>query len=692
MSESPHLEAASVNQSLIETGGDTTVLQLPAPATSPDGGTPRRPSTPKAPGVRFARVMFTLILLLNVIGAGGVWAARTVAVAQHTLVDLRGHLAHIEAKTANLTSMQLTTLQEIQVELGQVNSDLQTLDGLIPLNGRVDVGGAGAAHRVLRLGIDALTGVREGITIATILQPASQGLIYSLTHSPAELQAHGDHLLTLDDVHQAQRHLAVAKEAWARVLQDRQAITPKDLQALHQAQLTRLIQKLDGLAPTVATGFDLASAVVDWLPRVLGLSGPIHFLLLDLDSDELRATGGFQGNYADLTVTNGALTSGVHLHDVYTLDCPNKVCPPRDVPAEFSWFTIGGGHFGLRDTNLNPDFPTSAALASQYYQLESGHAVDAVITITPTVIEGIMRTVGPLQVAGFGVRVTADNLRNLLHYYHQNPQIAEQLGISPTALGTSIAKVFDVLVAQALFAKLSALTSAQQVALGKTLLGYLNTKDIQVFVSNSRVERILSQLHMAGTVITSKGDSEFVVDTNDGGSYANADMRETISDEITLDAKGGAAHNLTVTHTFATVQHNYAQTGTYEDLVRVIVPRSATGLTIRGPCTPVQVVQTDHLALACQFSLDRGATSTLSFSWYVPNVAPTQNGGTYQLLVQRQAGASDDVHVKVLPAPGASLGLVAGPGTMESEAYSWSATPLTNDTSLAARVTNGMHH
>jgi hypothetical protein len=688
MRDQPQWDAAPHGDGQAEADEDTVIM--PSQGRQPPGrydiGVARRPARTRNHSVIFARVMFSLVLLVSLLGVGGVWALRTVGVAQRTLNDLKYHLTHIESVAPSISTLQPTALQAVQSDLAPAEADLRTLDSLIPLQGQLDVGGLGAAHRVLRLGSDALVSVQEGITAATVLQPALQGFMYSLTHSQADLQAHGDHVLTLQDVHVAQRHLALAKNAWSNVRKDRLAISSGDLQSLHNAQVTRLVQKLDTLAPSVASGFNLASAVLDWSPRALGLSGPIHFLLFDMDSDELRATGGFQGNYADLTVSGGALTSGVHLHDIYTLDCPNQDCPPRPVPAEYSWFPLADGLFGVRDANLNPDFPTSAGLTAHLYELEAGHSVDAVIAITPAVVEGIMRAVGPVQVNPFGVTVTADNLRNLLHFYHQNPQIAEGLGISASALGTSINKVFDVLVAQALFAKLAALTAQQQTALAKSLSGYLKTKDIQVFVNNTRVEDNLAQFGVAGQVIKSQGDSVFVVDTNDGASYANADVQEAITDVVTLDAKGGASHALAVTHTFADVQHDYVQTYRYSDLVRVIVPRTATHLNVNGPCAPVSTTQSDHLVLACQFSLQRGASSVISFSWYVPGVLPSGSNQSYQLLLQRQAGANDAVHVSVLPPAGATLALDGTPGKVVNGHVEWSATPLTADTTLAATV------
>ncbi len=312
---------------------------------------------------------------------------------------------------------------------------MRTLNQVIPFAGGLEFGGQGAAHRVLTLAQHALGAAKEGMAAAIVLEPALRGLLFSVTHPKADPVAAGQHLLSAQDVFTAQGHLDQAKVYWDAVVQDRTHITAADLESLHNAQVTQLVAKLDTLMPQATNGLGLASALLDWAPRIMGLSGPVHILLFDMDTDELRATGGFLGNYADLVMDGGALTSGVHLHDVYTFDCPNQVCPLRPVPDEYSWFKIAGSHFGMRDSNLDPDFPTSAGMAEHLYEQQGGPPADMVVAITPAVIEGILRALGPITAPKFGVTVTADTLRDQIHYYHQNPQIALNLGISAVRAG-----------------------------------------------------------------------------------------------------------------------------------------------------------------------------------------------------------------------------------------------------------------
>jgi hypothetical protein len=655
-------------------------------ATPPSRGI-SGPAPTRVPGLRLARVVISVIIVLNLAGAAGLWAYRLVHQGRQLSADVQLHLKRVESVLNSPTVLQAATLHKLQPEFAAIESDLRQLDGLLPLSDLVSFGPEAAAHRVLRLGIDAVQMAEAGSTAIETLQPSLQALLFSVTHAPETPLPSGLHYLTPNDVHSAQADLQTAAYSWSYVLHDRDSLTTADVRSLGMPQITRFVGLLDKNRARISTALGFANALLDWSPDALGLNGPVHYLLLNMDTDELRATGGFLGNYADLTISAGALTSGIHFHDTYTLDCPNRVCPARPVPEGYEWFTVAGDAFGMRDANLDPDFPTAAGLISQQYQIEGGPHVDGVFAVTPAVIEGLLRAIGPVQVPRFNVQVTADNLRSTLHYYHQNSQIAESLGIDPTQLQTSIFKVFDVLLAQALSARLGTLTSDQQKAIGTAIIDQFGTKDVQIFFANPRLEALAEQAGIAGGIVTAPDDSLAVVDTNDGASYSNSDVRESVTDSVTLDEKGGARHSLTVSYTYAFNAHPYAQSDTYADMVRVMVPQRTGPMSVSGRCVPWKVSEAEHQAIGCQFSLARGASITLQFSWYVPPAAAQSQRTGYNLLVQRQSGAHVDYHVTVAPAPNRRFASVTGPSRLVSGRLQWDVSPLTRDVSLAATYT-----
>lgn len=634
---------------------------------------------------RFAIVIFITVLLLNTMGYGVVWGYNAYSVQKAARADLNVRLAHLEALGAGGKALTPAGLEQAQIELTGVDHDLRQLQALLPFGDVTPIPQEASLNHLLSLGIDSVDAGLAGVQVAQTLSPSLAALLFSVTHGTQTPPA-GAAPLTLTRVADAQRALAVAKADWAAAVAERQQISPGALQSLGDPRVSKLLTSFDKYAPTVSLLLENSSAALDWSPASLGLATPFHLLFFDMDTDELRPTGGFLGAYAQLTMSKGLLTSGIHLHDIYSLDCPKSYCIPRAVPSEFSWFTISNGVFGVRDSNLNPDFPTFAGLASKLYQQDTGTRIDAVVAITPVVIADLLRATGPLTVPQFNVTVTADNLNTMIHYYHQHPEITRSLGINYTALGSTVNKAFDALLSHAFLTRLTALNTGQLKELGSLLIPAFASKDIQVFVNDTRLQKLLEQLGGTGAVLSPSYDNLMVVDANDGASYANADMQETISDAVTLDATGGATHKLTVSYFYRDTSHLYEQQSYYDDFVRVIVTRSVTHVSMSGPCTPKRTTQAQHFVFGCQLHLARGGRATVTFSWRTPHAFSVGASATYRLLIQRQAGARVNWQVSVAPPSGQAVLVQGNAMRVVNGRAVWSANPLLTNTTLTTMV------
>ena len=634
-----------------------------------------------------ASIAFVVVLLINVLGYGAIWGFNAYTVQKAARADLNWRLTRLQALAAGGQSLTSGKLGAARVDLVGVDSDLRQLRALLPLGSVSPIEPEASIAHALNLGIDVVDAALAGDQVAQTLAPALQALISSATHgTSSQAPPAGAHALTPHDITVAQHALAIVAADWSAALAERPGISPAALQSLGDPRLGKLLVRFDSAVPTVTQGISLASAALDWSPKALGLLGPDHTLLFDMDTDELRPTGGFLGAYADLTFSQGALTSGVHLHDIYTLDCPNTICRPRQIPALYSWFPLSDTTFGLRDSNLNPDFATFAGLASQLYQQDTGSRIDAVVAITPAIIADALQVTGPITVPQFNAQVTAVNMNATIHYYHQHPEITARLGVNYKALGSSLNKAFDALLSRALLARLSALSASQQAQLGMLLVKAFATKDIQLFVNDTRLETQLRQVGVAGQVLAPSYDNLMVVDANDGASYANADMQETISDNVALDAVGGATHRLTVSYYYHNASHVYTQKSIYEDFVRLLLPVTVGSVSVSGPCTPHPSIQAYHFSFGCQVAVTRGARVTVTFTWRTPHAFTVGHQATYRLLIQRQAGAHVGMQVGISAPTGQALFAQDSALRATQGQLVWSANPLLTNTMLTARV------
>lgn len=147
------------------------------------------------------------------------------------------------------------------------------------------------------------------------------------------------------------------------------------------------------------------SPLVTSLPELLSLNGKSTILLLLQDSAELRPTGGFLSHIALLNIENGRLIN-VQIYDTAATDSQlrGQISPPADLAraiGESSWF--------LRDSNWDPDFPSSAARAAWFVNKELSVFPDKVISVHLGTLVDLLAEVGPLRLSELNLTVTKQN-------------------------------------------------------------------------------------------------------------------------------------------------------------------------------------------------------------------------------------------------------------------------------------------
>jgi len=557
-----------------------------------------------------------------------------------------------------------------------------------------------AARAGSQIGIDVANIGQELINTATVLAPTFRSPLLNdasarqplVTPAMLELiRATINHILPfLSDI-QAQSHLF--------------SLNALPLSSHQRDQLLQLIQAIPQAASDLTQVRDLLDAA-GWM---LGVNQPRTFLVQTMDRAELRPTGGFTGQFGELSL-NGGRVAPFALKDISLVEYVDN-SPTLGVtalPQYRSWWPFA--NWGLRDSNLSADFPTSAQIAIAKYKSEVGHQVDGVIMFTPFLIEHILQVVGPVKVPGYNDTITAQNLEERLHYYQQdNSGLAKQVVYQPGDTATSSRKRFTSLLAHLLIDQVRHAPPDEIIAIARQMLHDLKTKDLQVYVTNPQVEALLVQYGDAAQIDRSTThDGVYVVQANVSASKASQYVRTIIHDTVTLNSSGGATHLMQMRLVYNQLGPVYGY-DTYHDYLRVYVPPTSkylwgdgfdTGIPLCGAylaaCTPTR--QTDVYPkdeLLCppgQFQpgaaapsiadedgghwhpldtvgpptnlvsdepgramfggwviVPKNCTMTVTLSWYVP---PQGNTTPYSLLVQRQSGTFPELALTILPTPG----------------------------------------
>lgn len=635
-------------------------------------------------------------------------------------VDLARHVTHLQQMAAGGTATLIngSKLSEAQADIAAINSDLYEINGAVAVVG-APLGAVSPTVRnyqlLVRIGYDLTGAANEAIQVAqSLLTPLEGGALSANSATPG---------ITPADIQQARVLLA---DADARTL-DAVAVYHQLDQSALPAQLKPGTKYGDYLAllPLAQKVFGELKNLLDAAPALLGVGQPAYFLAIAMDRTELRAGGGFQGNYGILELDGGKQSKNppFGLKNTYVLDqlysqkfgavTPECIHAVTEPPNSAWWWPVRCVNqygWGLRDSNMSPDFPTNARAAIQIAQgaggTPAGAPIQGVVAFTPVLIEDILKATGPLPMPDYHVTVTASNLETEIHKYQLD---------KPTADGQD-RKQFTHDLASQLLTRLKSLHGSGLKTIFNIAEQAIKSKDLQVYLADPRAELILQQLGLSSSVATGGGDGFFVVDTNDGGNKANLYVTETQTDLVTLLPNGGAYHRLAISVTYnktGSVFNPGSSFYSYSDMQRTYLPGDATltgwsgfvptglfpddcmgnGLTyatiisdcsqahgifgvstnsdvagremVMGPllvlCGSLQqgdwgAYQASTESTDCQ-SNPQSHTETIFLSWYTPHAytVDASGHGTYTEVVEKQAGDQPTLAIYV------TRGNISGP-------------------------------
>jgi hypothetical protein len=653
-------------------------------------------------------ILLSILLPIGFAAGYGITAYRTYTDLRDQAHDGVQHLLNIKTiftgiKTHPTGFLDTDKLHRAQKELIAAHTDFQQLQQKLDHSSIISnvatflpqyLPQIKTARAASQIGIDATNIGQELVNTAEILAPNFRGSLLTSSSKPLVTQSTLDLLgTTIDDVLPTLSDIS----AQARLL----SLDALPVSASQRDQFAGLISALPQAQIDLAQVNNLLGSA-SW---ILGVDQPRTFLVQTMDRAELRPTGGFTGQYGELQISGGRVAPFT-LKDISLIEYANNSPTYGNLaPQQYrSWWPFA--NWGLRDSNLSADFPTSAQIAINQYKQETNRQVDGVVLFTPMLIEHVLNIIGPVQVPGYNETITAQNLEARLHYYQQdNAGIAKQVAVQPGDTATSMRKRFTTLLAHLLLDKVRQAPPDELIAVAREMLQDLKTRDLQVYFNNPQVEAQLMQYGDASQLDRSTThDGLYVVQANISASKASLYVKTILHDTVTLDAQGGATHVLQMRLVYNQLGPVYGY-DTYRDYVRIYVPPTSKFLWGNGfdsgtplcggayvACPQNGVYPRDELVCptgqyqpgAAAPSLTdpsggdwhpldtigapknlisdepgrsmfggwvvvpKNCTMTVTLSWYVPPMGTNP----YSLLVQRQAGTFPELGLTILPTSG----------------------------------------
>lgn len=416
------------------------------------------------------------------------------------------------------------------------------------------------------------------------------------------------------------------------------ANTPKILESVDEDY-----QAVKNLLPTLKKNTLLGKGVFSILPELISINDRAKYLVLFQNNMELRGTGGFIGSYGLMSFEKGKLYD-FQVYDVYTADGALKghVEPPapiKNILGEAKWY--------LRDSNFDPDFPTSARRAEWFLKKSMNQDVVGTIAINLETLRLLLKGVGPLELSDYNETITEANLA-------ERAQFHAEVNFFP---GSTAKKEFLSSVADTLFAKLKTADAKTLLNVSSALMTSLESNDTQISVLNPGSERILQTLGWNGAVESKPcpttpcyDDYLYSVDSNFGVNKANFYITKDTNLDVSISKDGLPTHTLQTTWKNAATSNAWPA-GSYKNYVRHYLPLSSNIQEVKIGDNPLSssdyTISQEHGRLVLSYLITVPINNTATSTVVYANNTKLVSGSFYTLYFQRQSGsrAADKVSV-----------------------------------------------
>ncbi len=421
------------------------------------------------------------------------------------------------------------------------------------------------------------------------------------------------------------------------------------------------IEKVKTNLPEINKYLKIISSAVEKSPQILGFDEEKNYLLLFQNNNELRSTGGFIGSFGILKVARGEIKE-IFIDDVYKLDRFYAAAIQRGeenyIPPPYPMDPSSTGNWAFRDSNLNPDFSKASTVILDFYGKEIKYApekkypekIDGIIGVTPTVLEEVLKILGPINLDEYGLTLSHENLLETLQMEVESGKDKKEKQNPKTILEVLKNKLLE---------RTESLKKEKTKQILALLFSKLNEKHILLYFKDNELEDLAKRLKWAGEV-ENKDSQDFlmVVNNNFGGGKSSLKIKEFIEQEVNIKEDGSLTNSVKITREHTSDYYlKYRDpwsgkemwlVGENNNYIKIYTPKGSRLIKAQGFESKVDIYdEIEKTAFGSYFSLAPKQKKTASLSYESP-FKVNVSGGNYSLLVQKQPGTlNSEIIVKV---------------------------------------------
>ncbi len=371
-----------------------------------------------------------------------------------------------------------------------------------------------------------------------------------------------------------------------------------------------------------------ALEVVSAAPAMLGGDGPRTYFIGFTTPAEARGSGGFMGNWAEMTVTDGQIdmTKFGRADDLNLGGDPSvrrfSTGNGSDLDewlARYGPFNLSSGPDGTtgpepwKNINMSPDIATTGRAIADLYPQSGGSQLDGVFIMDAYTLARFLEFTGPIPLPGGSDVVTVETAADFL--------LNDQYDVTKVDARVDVLEGFSRTVIDTLLSG----TLPAPTTLMDTLGPMVDQGRLTGWMARPDEQAVLEQTGMAGTLPQpGAGDGVAVVFNNAGGNKIDYYLSADTTYRVTADARTGSASarlDVTMTNDAPTDgEPGYVignpvglPVGTNRTRISVFTRLPVTAASLNDqPAIIEPGAEADYFVTSVYVVLPAGATATLS--------------------------------------------------------------------------------
>ncbi len=328
------------------------------------------------------------------------------------------------------------------------------------------------------------------------------------------------------------------------------------------------LSSITALLPILESSLNELEYYSSFILELLGVDRPQTYLILFQNNSELRATGGFIGSFAELTLHKGKITSLVIPQGgSYDLEAGLRVnvAPPKPIQ-------VLNERWEFQDANYFPDFAKSAQKALWLYQQSGGPTVDGVLAINATYMQDLLSLTGEIYLPEYDAIITDEN-------FVEFAQFQAELGEDKE--NNTPKRLIDIL-APYVINKLISFESFSLHELITTIQKGVATRNIQLYFTNPEQQALASDHRWTGELLPTSGDYLSIVTTNIAGGKTDLYLKDAVEVQVTINDNGTIDNTITLTRKHEGDSQSPLYGVNHNDYIRFYVPLGSQLIETQG--------------------------------------------------------------------------------------------------------------